>query len=111
MKSRGTWCSSDSPGGSQLLELLTIAALTLGLEPAKVSVTQCSKTDATWSITAPKTAPFNTPRFNFSATSSDFAAPAGDLTWTATGSLGLPHHPLGIVRRRNSAAQFCCAIL
>ena len=47
--------------------MLTIAALTLGLEPAKVSVTQCSKTDATWSITAPKTAPFNTPRFNFSA--------------------------------------------
>ena len=90
--------------------MLTIAALTLGLEPAKVSVTQCSKTDATWSITAPKTAPFNTPRFNFSATSSDFTA-SGDLTWTAKGSLGLPHHPLGIVRRRNSAAQFCCAIV
>ena len=82
--------------------------VTLGLEPAKVSVTQCSKTDATWSITAPEDrAVQHTSLQLLSATSSDFvrAARRVDGYWTITQRAAAPP------ARHRTPPQFCSAIL
>ena len=88
-----------------LMKALTVVlAAAMGgsaLAPAKVRVSQTCKGEVSWRITAPKTTPADTPRFDVKAVSTGVvptAVASPTLTFEAHGSLGLPNHPLGLFK-------------
>jgi len=74
-----------------------LAQQVAALAPARVAVSICDAQQQHWSLHAPTTTVPTAPTFDFKAVSTGpFTPPPSQLRWSASGSLGLPRHPLGL---------------
>lgn len=81
------------------LAVASAAQGALALQPTKVHAATCASTPTEWSIDAPATADPSTPRLDVNLATPSYAgkaSPTTPPTYTLTGSLGLPDHPLGV---------------
>lgn len=91
------------------MRTILLATAAAAMAPTKIESSSCGAPFPVWTVDAPATTDPRTPTFDFSITSSaDWVPPTDGATWRASGSLGLPGHPLGIFKI-NATGDACDA--